>query len=199
LVPVTCALALFALPLHAQRGGAANRRAPTVGQSIAFHNGSSVEIKYRSITWAQGRFMEQLKTEEGRAAANQDLAANPTGSLTASADGVLGGQPVKAGTYKLYFEVDGDQKFHLVLADEAGNQTKLKLDLKDSAHMTTRLTLSLMAGESDNDAKLYIAFGKMSCSVDLNANGASGQKPRDASAGKDGQKNDKGEQGKEIR
>lgn len=100
--------AVLALPMTAQQGGSANRTTPTVGQSIAFTNGCSVKIEYRAIAWAQGRFMEALKTPEGRDRHNKGLKANPTGSLTASHDLSLAGQAVKAGTYKLYFEVDAD-------------------------------------------------------------------------------------------
>lgn len=175
--------AVLALPMAAQQGGSANRNTPTVGQSIAFTNGCSVEIKYRAITWGQGKFMDALKTPEGREMQNKGLKARPTGSLTASADFTLGGQTVKAGTYKLYFEVDADVKFHLVLATEAGAETKWKLDLTEKDAMNTRLSLSLTAGKADTDANIAIAFGKMAGTVALSAEaGAKKEAPKDAAA-----------------
>lgn len=195
ILSATLALALLALPIAAQRGGMANRNAPTVGQSISFTNGCSVDIKYRSITWAQGRFMNQLKAPEGREATNKDMKANPTGSLTASQDVTLGGQTVKAGSYKLYFAVDDEQKFHLVLADDAGKETKWKLDLAEKTDMNTRLTLTLTAGKGNNDANLGVGFGTMACSVSLTA-GAGSEKPKDAAAPKDDGKGEAKKEGK---
>jgi hypothetical protein len=178
------ALALvFALPLAAQSGGMANRRSPTVGQSITFNNGCAVEISYKALTWAQGRFMETLKTPEGRERTNKDMKSNPTGSLKVSQDVTLGGQSLKSGDYKLYFAVDDDQKFWLVLADAAGSETKWKLDLNDKADMNTRLSLTLSAGKSDSEANLGIAFGTMATTVTLNANGG-GNRAKDAAGAK---------------
>jgi hypothetical protein len=178
------ASAILALPVLAQQGGSANRATPTLGQSITFVNGCAVDIKYRAITWAQGRFMEALKTPEGRDRHNKGLKNNPTGSLTSSQDITLGGQTVKAGTYKLYFQVDADVKFHLVLADDAGTETKWKLDLTEGTDMNTRLSLSLTAGKGDNDANIKIAFGKQSGNVALvsGADAAKKEMPKDAAA-----------------
>ena len=131
-------MAALSLPLAAQRGGSANRSSPKVGQSIEFTGGASVEIKYRALTWAGGQFMERLKTDRGREQTNADLKANPTGTLTCSADVSLGGQAVKAGTYKLYFEVDAQTAFHLVLANDAGAETKWKLNLAEGNDVNTR-------------------------------------------------------------
>ncbi|MEZ5963970.1 MAG: hypothetical protein R3F56_09020 [Planctomycetota bacterium] len=166
LFAATAALFL-SLPIAAQRGGMANRNTPTVTQSIAFTNGNSVEVKYRAITWAQGRWMNALKNEQGRETINNDLKANPTGSLTTAKDMTLGGQVVKAGDYKLYFQVDDEVKFHLVLADEAGTEIKWKLDLTETKTENTRLALTLTAGKGDNDANFGVAFGTMACSVNM--------------------------------
>ncbi len=175
--------AVLALPMTAQQGGSANRTTPTVGQSIAFTNGCSVKIEYRAIAWAQGRFMEALKTPEGRDRHNKGLKANPTGSLTASHDLSLAGQAVKAGTYKLYFEVDADAKFHLVLADTAGAETKWKLDLAEKGEMAARLSLTLTAGKADTDANVGFTFGKLNGSVTLSAVAmAKKEAPKDAAA-----------------
>lgn len=184
LVPFAFLSLALALPAAAQHGGAANRTTPTVGQSIAFTNGCTVEIKYRAITWAQGKFMEGLKTPEGRTSANNNLKKTPTGSLTTSQDVKLGGQPVKSGTYKLYFQVDDDQKFHLVLGDDAGKETKWKLDLTDKNDLSTRLSLTICAGKADTDATVGIAFGKMGCTVALSvaADAAKKEAPKDAAA-----------------
>lgn len=174
---VATTLVALSLPLAAQRGGSANRSAPKVGQSIEFAGGASVELKYRSLTWAGGQFMERLKTDAGREQTNADLKANPTGTLTCSTDVTLGGTAVKAGTYKLYFEVDAQQSFHLVLANEAGAETKWKLTLAEGNDMNTRLTLTLTAGKSDKEANVGIAFGKMSCTVGLSTAAAGNAAP----------------------
>lgn len=171
----------LALPAAAQRGGSANRNTPTVGQSIAFTNGCSVKIEYRSITWAKGRWMEGLKAEQGRESANRDMKANPTGSLSASKDITLGGKSVKAGEYKLYFQVDADVKFHLVLADDAGTETKWMLDLAETSDVNSRLTLTLTAGKNDTDANLGVGFGTMAGTVAMSAS-VSAAKPKDAAA-----------------
>jgi len=185
---VAAAAAVFlALPLAAQDGGMANRTSPSVGQSITFTNGGSVELKYRAITWAQGRWMNQLKTEEGRSGFNNNLKSKPTGTLTTAKDMTLGGQTVKAGTYKLYFQVDDASKFQLVLADDAGTETKWKLDLAESKEATnTRLTLTITPSKSDTEANFGIAFGTMACTVTLSAT-TSGAKDASAphKAGKD--------------
>ncbi len=170
-------MAALSLPLAAQRGGSANRSSPKVGQSIEFTGGASVEIKYRALTWAGGQFMERLKTDRGREQTNADLKANPTGTLTCSADVSLGGQAVKAGTYKLYFEVDAQTAFHLVLANDAGAETKWKLNLAEGNDVNTRLTLTLTAGKTDKEANVGIAFGKMACSVGLSTEAAPAAAP----------------------
>jgi hypothetical protein len=170
----------LALPLAAQQGGSANRAVPKATQGLEFANGCSIEITYRSLTWAQGRFMDRLKTETGRTSTNNNLKANPTGSMTVSKDCTLGGKAVKAGTYKLYFEVDADVAFHLVLENDGGEQTKWKLDLKQGDEMNSRLTLVLTAGKGDTDGSLAVAFGTMAGSLPLSgaaaAANASGEK-----------------------
>lgn len=175
------AVALLALPVAAQRGGMANRNTPTVTQGITFTNGGSVDVKYRAITWAQGRWMEALKSPQGRESTNKDLKANPTGTLTTAKDMTLGGQTVKAGSYKLYFQVDDDVKFHLVLADDSGNEIKWKLEMSDTKSENTRLTMTVTAGKGDTDANVGIAFGTMACSVALSAT-ASAAGAKDAAA-----------------
>ncbi len=175
-------MAALSLPLAAQRGGSANRSSPKVGQSIEFTGGASVEIKYRALTWAGGQFMERLKTDRGREQTNADLKANPTGTLTCSADVSLGGQAVKAGTYKLYFEVDAQTAFHLVLANDAGAETKWKLNLAEGNDVNTRLTLTLTAGKTDKEANVGIAFGKMACSVGLSTDAAAAPAKKEEAA-----------------
>lgn len=165
----TTALLALSLPLAAQRGGSANRAVPKATQAIEFANGSSLEIKYRSLSWAQGKFMDSLKSEAGRERTNKDLRANPTGTLTVAGDCSIGGTAIKAGSHKLYFEVDADVAFHLVLEDDAGTQVKVKLALAEQESMNTRLTLVLTAGKGDTDGSLAVAFGTMACSVAVSA------------------------------
>lgn len=169
LVFASLALLALGLPLTAQRGGSANRAVPKATQGIEFANGSSLEIKYRSLSWAQGRFMESLKSEAGRERTNKDLRANPTGTLTVAGDCSIGGTAIKAGSHKLYFEVDDDVAFHLVLEDDAGTQVKVKLALTEQESMNTRLTLVLTAGKGDTDGNLAVAFGTMACTVTVSA------------------------------
>lgn len=178
-------VSVLGLPLAAQSGGRANQSTPTVGQSIAFTNGCSVQLDYRAITWAQGQWMKALENEAGRTRTNNDLKKNPTGTLNASADITLGGQTVKAGKYKLYFQVDDEVKFHLVLADESGNETKWKLDLQDTKDNSSRLSLTITAGKAATDANVGIAFGSMACTVAMTAT-ATKTGAKDAASGKDG-------------
>lgn len=126
--------------------------------------------------------MERLKTDRGREQTNADLKANPTGTLTCSADVSLGGQAVKAGTYKLYFEVDAQTAFHLVLANDAGAETKWKLNLAEGNDVNTRLTLTLTAGKTDKEANVGIAFGKMACSVGLSTDAAAAPAKKEEAA-----------------
>ncbi len=184
---IAATLLAIALPLTAQRGGSANRAVPKATQGIEFANGCSIEIKYRSLSWAQGRFMEALKTEAGRTRTNTDLKANPTGSLTVSKDCTIGGQGVKTGTHKLYFEVDADVAFHLVLEDEAGGTVKVKLALAEQDAMNSRLSLVLTAGKGDTDGNLAVAFGSMAGTLAVSATAAKAEKAEKAENAKKGE------------
>lgn len=176
-------LATLALPLQAQGGGSANRRSPKVTQAIAFTNECSVEITYKSLTWAQGRWTEMVKQERGRERLNADSQANPLGSLKASKAFTLGGKAVAAGDYKLYFKADDNADWHLVLEPEKGDALTWKLDLADSKNRHTRLSIVILAGESDDAANVNIHFGTMACSVAMVARAEeSDKKPAEAAS-----------------
>jgi hypothetical protein len=91
----------------------------------------------------------------------------PIGSLETSDDLTIGGKTVAAGDYKLYFTIDDDLSWHLVLAasEEGGAKFDWKLDLTETKSVATRLCVNLGAGEKDGTGVLGIAFGKMGCSI----------------------------------
>jgi hypothetical protein len=183
----------LAAPLVAQRGGSTNVRTPTMEVGITFHNGCSFKVTYRAIAWAQGMWQKDIKKDNVREFLNQDMKRNPTGSLIASHDLTLGERTVAAGSYKLYFEVDAEMGYHLVLADEAGKELKWELSITETTEMAPRLSLALAAGKGDKEADLGFAFGNMRLTLPLLAEAVAadpqGDKKGDkqeASAGKDG-------------
>lgn len=173
LIAVSAAVCL-SLPAAAQRGGSANASAPRVSQAITFANGCKVTIEYRSLTWAQGNWARGLESERGRQRLNEGAKASPLGKLEANKSFSLGGKTVADGSYNLYFVVDDDKAWHLVLANDDGEELKWKLDLAEKDAMNKRLNISLLAGEEDMDARLGIDFGTMSCTVAVKGMTAAG-------------------------
>jgi hypothetical protein len=167
-------LGAFAAALPAQQMGSVNASAPTVTQSIKFANGASLSIEYKSITWAQGRTMDALKDAERGARMRERVNAQaeraPLGSAAVASAVTIGDQTVKAGDYKLYFTIDDENAWHLVLAAEEGDAKHTwKLDLKDTEKAQSRLVVGLMAGAKDTEATMKIAFGSSACTVACSA------------------------------
>jgi hypothetical protein len=71
---------------------------------------------------------------------------------------------VAAGAYKLAFTLDEEFKWTLMLSNDDSDH-EWKLDLEEGSTRNTRLTISLQAGERDNDCTLGIAFGTMACKI----------------------------------
>lgn len=170
--PVALCAFLAGTSLQAQAMGSANSSAPTVSQSISFANGAALTIEYKSITWASGKTMSALMdAEKGanmRSRVNQQAERSPLGSVTVEKSVTLGGKTIDEGEYKMYFTIDDDNAWHLVMASEEAKHD-WKLPLTEGDKMTTRLTMALMAGEKDTDANLMVAFGKQSCTVGCSA------------------------------
>jgi hypothetical protein len=174
-LPLSLVLAAaLAAPGTAQRMGSSNSDAPTVTQTIQFAKQSSpVEIKYTAVTWADGKTMEAIANKENgartRQRINNSAKNSPLGSFSTPVAITLGGKAVPAGEYKLYFNVDDDLKWHLILgaASEDGDETELKwkLDLKDTPKHVQRLQIVMTAGDKSDTANLEITFGKMSTTV----------------------------------
>jgi hypothetical protein len=167
-------LASLCVPATAQRQGSANRGAPTCTTSIAFAQGGKVDVTYTAITWARGDAMGKLEDAGMRENINRAAAAAPIGSLELSDASTIGGKSIPAGKYDLMFTIDDDAKWHLVLAggDQKHDWT---LDLKDSEHHP-RLVLGLVAGQKNDSAMLFIAFGKQHCMLDIGKAAADGAK-----------------------
>lgn len=171
--PVTASLVLFCLcaPAAAQIGGSANRAAPTLTENITFPSGAMLEVSYKSATWAEGRMMKALTDkEEGegtRSAFNRRAAGSPLGSLQAKMDFTVGGKTVAAGEYDLYFTIDEDLKWHLVLANKTtdGPNIDWLLALEEGDKHRTRLGIDLGAGDDNNTGELRISFGYWHCVV----------------------------------
>jgi hypothetical protein len=167
---VTAAAVCMAMPATAQRMGSSNRNAPTIVQSIQFPDGAKLVVEYVSITWAKGRTMEGLMSDEGaanRQRFNENAATSPLGSVEASTAFELGGVAVPAGKYSLYFTIDDDAKWHLVLADKADAKKNLEwtLDLQEGGHHRSRLAVDIDAGDDGSSGMLMIAFGDKHASV----------------------------------
>ncbi len=175
---VALALAVIAPTLSAQKMGMSNNNAPTCTSAIAFGEKGSVEIKYTAITWGAGAWAKQItdpqRGERMRDRINKTAEAQPLGELKASADVTIGGKKVAAGTYKLYFTVDKDAKWTLVLA---GKESKIEwlLDLKEGTE-NSRLGLALAAGKEDDTGEFTVQFGKMNCKIACSAGAAAEKK-----------------------
>lgn len=158
-------------PAAAQRMGSTNRAAPTVTESIEFKDGPKLEVSYQSITWAGGQMMRRLMDKEGGAGAregfNRRAVGSPLGTVAASAGFTLGGKAVDAGEYDLYFTIDEDLKWHLVLASKTtdGPPIDWALPLEDTDNHRSRLGIDLGAGDEDNTGVLRISFGTKHCAV----------------------------------
>jgi hypothetical protein len=178
----------FSMPVLAQRMGSVNTNAPTVGQSIEFGKNQSVSIKYTAIHWAKGRTMGAVKDKErgerARNRINQEAEVSPLGSFTSTMDVMIAGQKVPAGDYSLYFTIDADLKWHMVLGAKGGQgKIDLTLDLKETQHESKRLVLGLGAGDEDGTASLHVMFGNQHAMFSVT--GAGSKKAEDARGDKD--------------
>ncbi len=171
-------LSLVASSALAQKQGMINNNAPTCSSSIAFGEKASIELKYTAITWGQGNWFKALsdpaRGERARDRLAKTAEASPLGELKTSAECTIGGKKVGAGTWKLYFTMDKDLKWHLNLAKD---QEKIDwvLDLKEGSE-STRLGLSLGAGKEDGSAELTVQFGTAGCKVPVSAGAAAEKK-----------------------
>lgn len=166
LLAITTCIALLAIPLTAQGTGPANDSAPTVRGGITFANNATVELRYKSITWAQGRWASALaaRDENTRRSINNDAQNAPIGELKTSVEMVLGDVTVAAGDYKLAFFLDEDFAWVMTVSnDEAKHEWKL--DLQETDTRINRLQISLQAGAQDNGCALRINFGTMACEI----------------------------------
>jgi hypothetical protein len=137
-------IAAFALPVAAQQMGSANRNAPKVSQSIAFHNGTSLAVSYTALNFADGKFMENVKNERFRNMVNENAKANPVGTVTLQGSLTAGGKTLEAGSYGLHFLLQLIQ---------------WPLMLKEAPSNAQRLTISLMAGEDVTSCNIHLHFG----------------------------------------
>jgi hypothetical protein len=148
-----------------QYTGSANRNAPQVTQSITLGK-ESIDLTYRSITWAAGQWAAALENEatrgEARTRINGAAEKSPLGTFKTSAAITLGGAKVAAGTYKLAFTLDEKFKWQLTLTSDAG-AVNCALDLETVEENSKRLVTTLRAGEKDFTAEVLVAFGKQRC------------------------------------
>lgn len=153
-------LLLIASPLTAQKMGSVNSNAPTISQGITFANGSGITIKYKSITWADGKAMGNLKVARQRI--NAAAERSPLGQIVVTGDGVtLGGKKLTAGSYKMAFTLDEELNWHIITWVEQGKgRIDLPLKIKEGKGTSPRLNITVIAGQSDTQARVRIAFGK---------------------------------------
>lgn len=161
----TALLLLAALLPHvpAQLAGGDNRSAPTVSEKITFFGDTSIEVKYRAITFGRGQFLDRLRTsEEFRERINGMAPSRPLGSLKVARGVQLAGKQLAPGGYELYFQVDGDMKWTMVLAAKEGEaKHEIPLALEKVDGLEKRLDLDLDPVASDEEATLAIRFGRM--------------------------------------
>lgn len=163
--------AILLAPLAAQKMGSVNANAPTLESRITFHDGASLAVVHTAITWAEGRTMRAVsdpeRGERTRAFLNQRAARSPLGRATVTGDLRIGARRIEPGSYDLYFTIDEDLKWHMVLArrGEKGEQGvkhdfPLALRKVDAHHQ--RLQIRIDPGEGDKDAVLTVQFGNLS-------------------------------------
>ena len=174
---VAIGFAMLTCPAFAQKMGSANRNAPSVTQSITFAGKQTIELTYTAITWAEGNWAKAVESKDDsmRKMINDQADKTPLGSLKVSADTMIGGKKVAAGTYKLAFTLSDTYQWTLVLA---GDKEKLSwpLDLKDGegGKQMKRLTLALQAGDKDTNATIHIAFGTKRGEIPVDTEAKSG-------------------------
>ena len=177
-LPLALGLALLAAaPAAAQKMGSVNRNAPTCTQAIKFANGAEVQLSYVAITWADGKTLaaaaDPQRGEATRNRINSTAEAQPLGSVKTTTDLTMSGRTIPAGEYDLYFTVMENQGNLMWLANlrQKGNKEaepiRWSLALEDSEMEMHRLVISLHAGEGDNNAGVYLAFGKKYVMVNL--------------------------------
>jgi hypothetical protein len=162
LLLVALGVSLMTGSVFAQKMGMANRNAPTVTQSITFAGKQTFELSYTSITWAQGEWAKAIESKNAdmRKAINDQAEKTPLGTAKLSADMMIGGKKVAAGTYKVAFTLTDTFTWQLTFA---GDKDKITwaLDLKDgeTGKQAKRLTLAVLAGDTDTTAVIHVAFG----------------------------------------
>jgi hypothetical protein len=163
---LAAAILLAAAPVTAQGTGPANQNAPTVRGGITFANSATVELEYKSITWAQGRWANALaaKDENTRRSINNDARNTPIGELETSVELTLGGVKVDSGAYQLAFSLDEDFAWVMTLSNDDASY-RWKLELQETDARINRLRIGLQAGEQDNACMLKIVFGTMACEI----------------------------------
>lgn len=165
----TLALAgALVVPAAAQKMGSANRGAPTCEQSIEFDNGTELELSYTSLNYADGAFMKNLKNEQFRNMVNNNAKQNPVGKFEVGANCEIGGKKIAKGDYGVHFLIGEEGNFIFTLSHEGEDGPELiqwPLDLKKTDRMRKRLTLTLMAGEGNDDAVLHMHFGNLMIDV----------------------------------
>lgn len=181
--PVALCALLATANVEAQGGGMLNQKSPMVTQSIAFANGASIELKYKSLTWGSGASVENVAKGDAEKFTARS-ASSPLGSATVTQGVTLGDQSLAAGEYKLYFGRN-DAGWTMVMEGKDGAKHVWPLALKAGDKMNTRLTLALSAGEKDTDARLMVAFGKESCTVGCSAGAEKSAEKSAAKPGKD--------------
>lgn len=164
LLVLTLALAVT-VPVAAQKMGQVNNGAPVVGSKIAMGDALTLEISHTSINFAKGDFLKNAKDngqrgDRLRKRINDSAETAPLGDVKVTGDASIGGKKVAAGSYKLFFTVDKDAKWTMVMKSEAVRHEWL-LDLKETKSKSTRLAVSVSAGEKDNTAILDVRFGNL--------------------------------------
>ncbi len=162
LFPIAVSVALFALPVTAQRMGHSNTNAPTVGQSLNFADKGSVELSYASITWARGTWATHLADEATRHLKrdeiNEAAKSAPLGTFTTSVDLVMNHVRVSAGSHQLAFMLDEKYQWQVVLFKD-GKQVALPLRLAANPIQSKRLVLALIAGDENFTGRMFVTFG----------------------------------------
>jgi hypothetical protein len=166
LVLSTAAALVLLAPISAQVTGSTNRKAPLCKSSIEFADGGMVELTYRSLTWAEGEFAQNL--ERMRGFINQQADRNPLGRLEVAKVGVMfGGKALPPSEYAMKFKVNEDLDWVLEIESEDGAvKYDWVLPLEKTDKLNTRLRLRVEAGKEDTSLQCHIAFGQQMCVVD---------------------------------
>jgi len=159
-----------------------NDDAPKATHSLAFANGSKIEVSYQQLRLAGGQSLKNLMSKDARGEQfrqfynTQYLPKWLNGKLRFAKPVAISGKTLAAGSYGFTFRIDNELVWHFVVTkgDEEVCAVPLEAE-KDRIAMAKRLVVEPIAKANDKAAGYFdIRYGPLYCKLAFEPGAAGG-------------------------